>query len=217
MAHLTWCLLRKNVWGAPPDDNIDVRLLVSTPRLRLELFDWYRRERAAGRQHCQVQDFTPEMLGTSASPSLGLHGAETVSYLAFGECLLERYGAALGDDRAPCTAACTALNRIRVLTATYPRVFPPNEVQPFVQAACDAILFMRRIGVHERPKLRALEEIAFLVRRFGSPALFACWDDESKNAMLRKAARGAHRSNWHWRVLRSLNESLGRDVRARRA
>ena len=45
MAHLTWCLLRKNVWGAPPDDNIDVRLLVSTPRLRLELFHWYRRER----------------------------------------------------------------------------------------------------------------------------------------------------------------------------
>jgi hypothetical protein len=157
------------------------------------------------------------MLGSLASPSLGLHGAETVSYLAFGGHLLQRYGAAMGAERASIEAAWAALNRIRVLTSTYPRVLPMTEVQPFVEATCDAIRFMQLAGVPQRPKLHALIEIAYLVRRFGSPALFACWEDESKNVMLRDAARGAHRSNWHWRVLRSLNESLNRDVRARRA
>lgn len=217
MAHMTWCLLRNNVWGAPPHDNMDTRVLVSVPRLRLELFAWYKRERTARRQHCEVQDLTPAMLGSLASPSLGLHGAETVSYLAFGGHLLQRYGAAMGAERASIEAAWAALNRIRVLTSTYPRVLPMTEVQPFVEATCDAIRFMQLAGVPQRPKLHALIEIAYLVRRFGSPALFACWDDESKNVLLRDAARGAHRSNWHWRVLRSLNESLNRDVRARRA
>lgn len=215
MSHLVWALILRNAWQAPAADPPEARLLTSVPRLRLQLTLWYQAEHRAGRKHNVVQDLTVGMMGTAANPNLALHGAEMVGFLAFGECLLNTHGALLGDHRADFTLAWRSLNQVRLLTSKYHDVMPDHEVQPFVQAVSDALGAMDRLDLPQKPKAHAMIELAAAARTHGSPAFFACWEDESMNVLLRGIAATAHRSNWHWRVLRNLNASLQRRVRRR--
>ena len=51
------------------------------------------------------------------------------------------------------------------------------------------------------------------VVHFGSPAAWACWEDESLNQVLKAVSASAHRLVWHKRVLENANLTLARRAR----
>ena len=106
----------------PRDSRIDLSIL----RIRQELFC---SEARAGRQRNQVQDFRRIMVGDDSSHPLGLHGAETNSFLVFTvTVLLESYGAAVPTFQL-LRAAGRALLRILELLEESAEVFPAVAIQ----------------------------------------------------------------------------------------
>ena len=215
MAWLVWELIRANAWQFEGLGGIEMRLEHSVPHIRRNLFHWYDLEHAAGREHTRVQDLKGSMFGTNANIALNLHGAETVGFLAFGAYVLQHYGTYLGDNQALATEAWTSLDMVRRLTKEHPVSFPNHALQPFVDATKTSILAMQRLGIDDTPKVHAFIHLAASTWRQGSPAFYACWQDESLNQHLKAVAASCHRQGWALRVLRTVNTVLERSERRR--
>lgn len=89
---LVWALIRGNAWSIPKR-GLDAVARASMPKLRAELFAWYRSESAAGRKPTRVAFLKRGMLGPKHLPSLKLFGSESNSFLKFTAVLLERHKA----------------------------------------------------------------------------------------------------------------------------
>ena len=69
-------------------------------------------------------------------------------------------------------------------------------------AACERHLdSITALGIAKKPKHHALMEMATRTWDVGSPALWACWLDESLNKTVRDLGAHAHKLVWNQRVL----------------
>ena len=211
---LTWFvhqLWEANVFGVPGKG--DAVIIASTPILKSHLFAWYKREKAAGRVHTEVQDLIPSMFGNFNEPKLGLFASETNAFLLFSEALLDEIGSKLPDAKR--IRSCIApLTRCYALIKQYPCVFPPLVCQEFLDCAKVHLNKARALGIVLHPKHHYFLEMAWKADWQGSPGLGACWTDETINRFLKELAAGAHRAVFHERVLD--NFGLAYSFRAKR-
>ena len=120
-------LFAADAWAVRETTEI-ARLITSCLRLRAELFTWYRVESRAGRHHCQLQDLTQSMVGTSTHPVLHLKAAETNSFLVFLAVLIAKYAAAL-EQADVLVRMCRCLLRCVELIRLHSRRFPAEHIQ----------------------------------------------------------------------------------------
>ena len=99
----TWTCFEANIWQIR-ELGAEAQLVSNCRRHRTELFEWYKRETLAGREHARVQDFTSAMVGSSAKRDMRLHAAEMNGFLHFSGDLIRRFRHALPNaahwDRA---------------------------------------------------------------------------------------------------------------------
>ena len=213
LGYLVWQLILANVWDVQPLP-MDTRLKLSTRRLQTELFAWYGEQQRLGRTPCRVQALTAGMLGDKDSPYLRLHAAECNWFLDFADALLTRHGARVpAGTLAGMRTTLTALAHVKDVQQLHRSVIPDALIQGFVDAIRRAVDGFATLGVHQIPKLHALMHFATDVVHFGSPAAWACWEDESLNQVLKAVSASAHRLVWHKRVLENANLTLARRAR----
>ena len=82
MQNLVWALIGADAWrvGGPFQNALEL----SVGRLRGELFEWYREEQAANRDHSRVQQMLPSLFGTRSEPAFKFKAAESNGFLFFG-------------------------------------------------------------------------------------------------------------------------------------
>merc|ERR1711965_810617 len=80
-------LFECNAFDLPTEDGNHATYIVAcVGRVRELLFNWYRSEHDAGREHTRVQDLTPEMVGESRAHVLGTWGGAETNGLVFPTC-----------------------------------------------------------------------------------------------------------------------------------
>ena len=187
------------------------RSLLSTGRLRNELFAWYDQELAAGRVHSRVQNLTPEMIGTSVRHKLGTWGAETNGLLLFSRSLLQVHRKALHPSLArSLTKGLEALIGIHTIIKEHTGGHCPVYVaQRFADHVKVHMHAMRALEIPVHAKHHALAHMVHKLLRFGTPALWGCWRDESDNKMLAQLALRAHRTVWSRRLISEHRMAFG--------
>ena len=185
--------------------------LLSTGRLRNERFAWYDQELTAGRVHSRVQNLTPEMLGTSTAHKLGTWGAETNGLLLFSRSLLQVHHKVLHPSLAGNLAkGLEALIGIHTIIKEHTGGHCPVDVaQSFADHVKVHLHAMRALEIPVRGKHHALSHTAQKLLRFGTPALWGCWRDESDNKMLAALALRAHRMVWSRRLISEHRMAFG--------
>lgn len=175
----------------------------SVARLRAVLFRWYDDETAAGREHSRVQNLTPEMVGRSAAHKLGTWGAETNGLLLFTDHLLRTLGDKIRADALlrSMVRGCGALIGIHNIIKEHAGTIRASVAQAFADHVKAHLHAMRELQIPVRAKHHALSHMAYKLLEYGSPALWACWRDESENKLLAQLALRAHRSVWSRRLI----------------
>ena len=199
IAEILWDCVDANVYGLQLLRADKVELTFA--RISEEFGAWVKVELAADRPHTKPQRFEPKMFGKSSSRKCGLHGAESISFVAFLSVYVERHGASLANRWAPHADASKALLAIIDVIRSHPRQVPQGERARFCTAVAMLLDAFRTLGVAGRPKEHLLIDMGGRLRTHGSPALVACWEDESRNFALKRICMGAHRNVWHARVL----------------
>ena len=115
-----------NVWEV--GGAAELRCSISAARLQAELFEWYRTESKAGRNHSRVQNFAATMLGNYQKPTRSLHGAETNGMLEFSVHLIARHASRFPGHQAWSAAALT-LVRLKNIVKEFPHRPPPSAIQ----------------------------------------------------------------------------------------
>lgn len=185
--------------------------MLSTGRLRNELFAWYDQELAAGSVHSRVQNLTPEMIGTSSQHKLGTWGAETNGLLFFSRSLLQVHRHALHHAVANNLAkGIEALIGIHTIIKEHTGGHCPVDVaQRFADHVKVHMHAMRALEIPVRAKHHQLSHMAHKLVRFGTPALWGCWRDESDEQMLAQLALRAHRMVWSRRLISEHRMAFG--------
>lgn len=142
------------------------------------------------------------MLGRASQPQCDLHGADTNGMLAFANLfLLVRFGHLLGERRPHFTGAASSLVNLLDVIREYPTVVPPRMVQRLCDEVLCHIKSCQALEMPLKPKHHMLMEMGVRMRRQGSPALAACWRDDSDNEILKSIAAHSHPVVFHRRVL----------------
>ena len=143
------------------------------------------------------------MFGTSSNRKCGLHGAETVSFVAFLTAFLEEHSHKLAGRGVVHVAAGQALSAMVGIIREYPRDVPIGKRGVFCSMVQQYLASMQDLGVARRAKDHMLVNLTEAPRGQGPPALAACWADQSRNFQLKRLCVEAHRCVWHARVLSS--------------
>ena len=193
-----WDLINANVFSlaVARADHISM----SFSRIAGLLGDWIAKEKKEGRHHTAPQKFQSSMFGTNANRKCGLHGAETNSFVRFLGSVLDVYSDRIANGIEH-VDACASLIIIMDIIHDHSRKVPVAQRTRFCKAVQVLLVSFRRIGAPERPKEHLMIDMAGRLGTHGSPALVACWDDESRNFPLKRLCEDAHRSVWHARVL----------------
>ena len=133
LSELVARLIRANVWKLQ-QRSAEERFVLSTSLLRAELYQWYRREKRAGRTPTEVQNLLPTMLGTLDDPKLGLHASETNHFMRFAETLINDHYDDFTESEIFLKLVRGAC-RIMGLIEEHPDVFPPPAIQEGALAA----------------------------------------------------------------------------------
>ena len=207
-----------NAWCIP--GGADDRRAGSTASIRAELFAWYASENKAGRFPNRVQDLTKGMLGESSDAVLGLHGAETNSFIHFLMAVVvpahkHKLGPLKGDlvSRAVFCSLVVLMNLIKEHGWS---VMPPPKIQEFCDAACEHIACVGALGLQMKPKHHMLLELGARLLWHGGPSMYGCWQDESINGLVASIAVHAHRLVWAKRLLIEWRKAYGLERRRSR-
>ena len=200
VGHLLQRLLRKNAFRVRGTSTNLMELGLGA--LKSKLGDWYAVQQAAGKQYTHLENLTLGNLGTESDPGLSLPGSATNGVLHFcHELLLPQYGGVLEGERKNYTDGVAALVRIRQRIKDDERVFPPSAIQGFCDDVVIHLRALKALRIEERPKHHLLMEMGARLRTHGSPAMGACWKDESDNKLLKAMGGSAHAMVFHERVL----------------
>ena len=194
-------LIAADVW-ATRGTTWDVKMQLSLARLSPELETWLRGEKRHGREVTECGILRAEQFGSMAHPKFALKGSETNWFMEhLVMVVLPAFRDRLGPDGHEIDRAGHCLMKLLTAIRLHPRVFPVAAIQDFHDSAKAYLGVMRRMGVQSKPKDHFLKELSDRIGFLGSPALYACWVDESLNRLLRDVAGGAHASVHDRRVL----------------
>ena len=180
--------------------NPEVLVAESVARLREHLTRWYESEAAAGRNHSRLSHLTVDMV---SGQKIGTWGAETNGLLLFSAYLLERFEGELpAGVRRHFRRGSDSLVAIHTL-------IKENEggkcqvavAQAFADHVKEHLQAMRELEIEVRAKHHCLAHMVRKLLKYGTPALWACWRDESDNHQLAQLAARAHRLVWSRRVI----------------
>ena len=203
-------LINVNAWNVPGAKA--ERLTGSATIIRRLLFQWYSDEHKRGISHSRVGDLTDGMLGDNESAALGLHAAETNSFVKFVvPVLLPRYGTRLPNSawQLLCRSGAPLVTMMRLHTEFGHGLMPPAAAQEYVEAVCEHLNCCAALGARSMPKHHMMMELAARLLWFGAPSAYGCWEDESLNGVLKPIAARAHRLVWGRRVLAEWGRSAG--------
>lgn len=204
---LLWALLRPNAWDVIAG-NDKALLDLSLPKLKAELFSWYRTERREGRCWSMLQEIKPGMCGSFEDPLLKLYGAEGNGFMHFGKRLLDVHGHKLGPLCPRFLEVQAALASIHKLFRAHPLRFPESanaELSDYVHTVLSGF---EDLGVADKPKCHMLMHMVVDSYGKASPGLWGCWEDESLNQVLKRASCAGYRSTWCDRVMTTMYDCL---------
>ena len=190
-----------------------VEFAQSVARMRAVLFTWYAEQEAAGTTHSKVQNLTPEMLGAPGAPKLGTWGAETNGILLFTRDLLRKREVAGRLPEALAVALTEGADSLagvhNIIKESRAGACKPAAAQEFCERWKSHLHAMRKLGIEVRAKHHSIAHMCRKLLEYGTPALWACWVDESDNKLLANLALVAHRLVWSRRLLGEHRRAYG--------
>ena len=198
---------------APEPTISQVEFAQSVARMRAALFTWYSEQEAAGTTHSKVQNLTPEMLGAPGAPKLGTWGAETNGLLLFTRDLLHKRDVAARLPEALAQALTDGADSLagvhNIIKESRGGACKPTAAQAFCEHWKTHLHAMRNLGIEVRAKHHSIAHVCHKLLDYGTPALWACWVDESDNKLLAHLALSAHRLVWSRRLLSEHRRAYG--------
>ena len=217
----TWCsfalvkLFEEDAW-CTASPNMDTRFLLSVTSMSTDLERWIRAQSREGRKLTEVGALKSEMFGTPSKPKFGFKAGETNAFLEYMvERLVPDKLGFLGSDARTIVDAGNCLFELLKLIRLYPKRFPVRAIEAYHRNAKTYLEKMELLLVNPKPKDHMLIEMANGIPFLGSPQLYANWQDEGLNRLLRDVASGAHSSVHDRRILVEFRKAHENDSRGR--
>ena len=151
LGHLLRELVDNNAWGVSA--GAAQREELSVVQLRADLYDWYRREVAAGKRPSKVQSLTLHKLGPSDNPFLGIRGGECNGMLRFANSwLLDAHGWCLGKRLEHYRTCIGNLVEILDICRRNARAIGDADIQLYCSSLTRCLNALHALGISERPK-----------------------------------------------------------------
>jgi hypothetical protein len=199
-----WFLIELDVWRVSfshASSSAEDRRQVSVGLLRLDLWQWYAEQRAAGHRRTELEDLTISMLGGKPGSLPNFKAAETKHLVPFTVDLLSRFRSKVADPKLPVLLeAANGLSGLIDIIYGSPFVLKPGQIQAMHDNYNIFYVNAEDAGVPFKPKSHLMAHVIARSEEEGNPKYYATFEDEDLNAVVKRIGQVAHRLVWEYRV-----------------
>ncbi len=196
---------------------MDQRIPLTVLRIKAELWNYYKRYREAhpGQDVTELENLTPNMLGSNTQRNLSTKAAETKHLVPFCLEMLTKYSVGTASPLfQQYKGIGESMQGIQSIMQAEGFVMTPTGIQSMYDHLNRMFRLWLAAGL--KPKLHMLMHMCDRAAFQGNPAFYATWSDETLNKVLASIGRQAHRSVWECRILCYFQQTQDHATKKRR-